>query len=87
MSQQVAAGQGGRIARRDMTAGREGKPRFQFRSDSNGTTKAFKSTIAEIANDMFNTGQNKFAVQSPGCRLLALCTGLLFNCVEKTSVH
>jgi hypothetical protein len=63
MSQQAAAGQGAGAAGRSATAGRGGKPRFQFRSDSNGTMKAFKSTIAEITNDTFNMGQNKFMAQ------------------------
>jgi hypothetical protein len=63
MSQQTAAEQGAGMARHGMTTGRGGKPRFQFQSNGNGTTKAFKLTIAEIANNTFNTGQNKFAVQ------------------------
>jgi hypothetical protein len=63
MSQQAAAGQGAGMAGCGMTAGRGGKPRFQFQSNGNGTTSAFKSTITEIATDTFNTGQNKFAAQ------------------------
>jgi hypothetical protein len=63
MSQQAAAGQGAGMAGCGMTAGRGGKPRFQFQSDGDGMTKAFKLTIAEIAYNTFNTGQNKFAAQ------------------------
>jgi hypothetical protein len=51
------------MARHGMTAGRGGKPRFQFQSGSNGMTKAFKLMIAEIVNNTFNTGQNKFMAQ------------------------
>jgi hypothetical protein len=63
MSQQAAAGRGARMAGRGMTVGRGGKLRYQFQSNGNRTTKDFKSTIVEIANDTFNTGQNKFAAQ------------------------
>ena len=58
MSQQAAAGQGtaaggrgvGRVAR---YYGRKGDP----------PSKGFKSAISEIANDTFNTGQNRFTAQ------------------------
>jgi hypothetical protein len=56
MSQQAAAGQGG---------GRGGGKRKLRYYPQGGvdTTKAFKSAICEIAEDMFNTGQNKFTAQ------------------------
>ena len=56
MSQQAAAGRGG-----GRGSGR-GKSRYYPRGGVDAT-KAFKSTISEIAEDTFNTGQNKFAAQ------------------------
>jgi predicted transcriptional regulator len=56
MSQQAAAGRGGG------RGGGRGKPRYYPRGGVDAT-KAFKSTISEIAEDMFNTGQNKFAAK------------------------
>ena len=56
MSQQGAAGRGG-----GRGSGR-GKSRYYPRGGVDAT-KAFKSTISEIAEDTFNTGQNKFAAQ------------------------
>jgi hypothetical protein len=67
------------MAGRGMTAGRGGKPRFQFQSDGNGTTKAFKLTIVEIANNTFNTGQNKFVAQFTQSRKNAV------NYLQRTS--
>ena len=60
MSQQAAAGRGGGPG-----GGRSGG-RGRLRHYPQGgvdTTKAFKSAISEIAEDTFNTGQNKFAAQ------------------------
>jgi hypothetical protein len=57
MSQQAAAGQG---------TGRGGgrKPRYFPRGRGvDHLTKAFKSMISEIAEHMFNTGENKYVVQ------------------------
>ena len=56
MSQQAAAGRGG-----GRSSGR-GKSRYYPRGGVDAM-KAFKSTISEIAEDTFNTGQNKFATQ------------------------
>ena len=59
MSQLTAPGRG--VA----PAGRGGggrKPRF-FTQRGGKLTKGYKSVIAEIAQDTFNTGQNKFAAQ------------------------
>jgi ATP-dependent Lon protease len=56
MSQQAAAGCGGG------RGGDRGKSRYHFQGGVD-TTKAFKSAISEIAEDTFNTGQNKFATQ------------------------
>jgi hypothetical protein len=56
MSQQAAAGRGGG------RGGGRGKSRYHPRGGVD-TTKAFKSAISEIAEDTFNTGQNKFAAQ------------------------
>ncbi len=59
MSQQAGAGQG---------AGRSGRCRPRYilkrgRMDLTDGTKPYKSAIAEIAQDRFNTGHNKFTAQ------------------------
>ncbi len=59
MSQQAGAGQG---------AGRSSKRRPKYilkggRMDLMARTKPYKSAIAEIAQDTFNTGHNKFTAQ------------------------
>ena len=54
MSQQAAAGRGAPAAGR---AGRAGRF-YRGRGD-----KGYKSTISEITNETFNTGQNVFAAQ------------------------
>ena len=59
MSQQVAAGRGAGLVGR---GGGGRKPRY-FPRARGEATKGFKSAISEIAQDTFNTGQNKFAVQ------------------------
>jgi hypothetical protein len=59
MSQQAAAGQG---AGPGGCSGGGRKPRY-FPQGGGEATKGFKSAISEIAQDNFNTGQNKFAVQ------------------------
>ncbi len=56
MSQQGAAGHGGG------RGSSRGKSRYCPQGGVDAT-KAFKSTISEIAEDTFNTGQNKFAAQ------------------------
>ena len=56
MSQQAAAGRGGG------RVGGRGRSRHYPRGGVD-TTKMFKSAISEIAEDTFNTGQNKFAAQ------------------------
>ena len=56
MSQQAAAGRG-----RGGGGGRR-KQRY-YPQGGVDTTKAFKSAISEIAEDTFNTGQNKFTAQ------------------------
>ena len=56
MSQQATAGHGGG------RGGGRGKLRY-YPQGGVDTTKAFKSAISEIAEDTFNTGQNKFAAQ------------------------
>jgi hypothetical protein len=59
MSQQAAAGQGAGPA----GCGRGGrKPRY-FPQAGGEATKGFKSGISEIAQDTFNTRQNRFAAQ------------------------
>jgi hypothetical protein len=60
MSQQAAAGWGAGPGGRDW-GGR--KPRYHFPRTGGEMTKGFKSMISEIAQDTFNTGQNKFAAQ------------------------
>jgi hypothetical protein len=57
MSQQAAAGQGaGHGSRR--------KPKYYPQGGGiEASTKAYKPLIAEIRNDTFNTGQNKFTTQ------------------------
>ncbi len=60
MSQQARAGQGARRSSRC-------RPRYILkggRMDLTAGTKPYKSAIAEIAQDMFNTCHNKFAAQS-----------------------
>jgi hypothetical protein len=59
MSQQAAAGQGAEPVGR---GGGGRKPRY-FPRAGGEATKGFKSAISEIAQDTFNTGQNKFAAQ------------------------
>jgi hypothetical protein len=59
MSQQAAASQGGGPAGR---GGGRRKPRY-FPQAGGQDTKGFKSVISKIAQDTFNTGQNKFAAQ------------------------
>ena len=59
MSQQATAGQGAGPAGRGL-GGR--KPRY-FPQAGGEATKGFKSAISKIAQDTFNTGQNKFAAQ------------------------
>ena len=59
MSQQAAAGRGAGPAGR---GGGGRKPRY-FPRAGGEATKGFKSAISEIAQDTFNTGQNKFAAQ------------------------
>jgi len=59
MSQQAAAGRGAGPAGR---GGGGRKPRY-FPRAGGEATKGFKSAISEIAQDSFNTGQNKFAAQ------------------------
>ena len=59
MSQQAGAGQGAR---------RSGRRRLRYilkggRMDLTAGTKPYKSAIAEIAQDTFNTGHNKFVAQ------------------------
>ena len=56
MSQQAVAGRGGGHG------GGRGKPRYYPRGGVDAM-KAFESAISEIAEDTFNTGQNKFAAQ------------------------
>ncbi len=56
MSQQATAGRG-----RGRSGGR-GKPRYHPQGGVYAT-KAFKSAISKIAEDTFNTGQNKFTAQ------------------------
>ncbi len=57
MSQQAAARQGARRG-----GGR--KPKYYPRGGGiEASRKAYKSVIAEIVNDTFNMGQNKFATQ------------------------
>jgi hypothetical protein len=58
MSQKAAAGQG------TAAAGCRGvqKPRY-FHRAGRGTTKGYTLSIAEIKNNTFNTGHNKFAAQ------------------------
>jgi hypothetical protein len=56
MSQQAAAGRGGGHG------GGRGKSRYHPQGGVD-TKKAFKSAISEIAEDTFNTGQNKFTAQ------------------------
>ena len=56
MSQQAAAGRGGG------RGGSRGKQRY-YPQVGVDATKASKSAISEIAEDTFNTGQNKFAAQ------------------------
>jgi hypothetical protein len=57
MSQQAAAGHG--VGRR----GGSGPRYFCPQGGGGELTKGFKSGISEIAQDTFNTGQNKFAAQ------------------------
>jgi hypothetical protein len=57
MSQQAAAGQGA------PAAGRAGRAGHFYRVQGDPPTKGFKSTISKIANETFNTGQNRFAAQ------------------------
>jgi hypothetical protein len=59
MGQQAMAGQGAGPAGR---GGGRRKPRY-FPQAGGEVTKGFKSAISEIAQDTFNTGQNKFATQ------------------------
>ena len=59
MSQQAAARRGAGPAGR---GGGGRKPRY-FPRAGGEATKGFKSAISEIAQDTFNTGQNKFAAQ------------------------
>ena len=59
MSQQAAAGRGAGPAGR---GGGGRKPRY-FPQAGGEATKGFKSAISKIAQDTFNTGQNKFAAQ------------------------
>jgi hypothetical protein len=57
MSQQAAAGRG---------AGHCGRRKLKYYPQGGGKealAKAYESSIAEIANDTFNMGQNKFAAQ------------------------
>ena len=59
MSQQAGAGQGA-----GCSGGR--RPRYILkgvRIDLTAGTKPYKSAIAEIAQDTFNTGHNKFTAQ------------------------
>jgi hypothetical protein len=60
MSQQAMAGQG---AGQGGCGGGGRKPRYHFPQTGGEMTKGFKSAISEIAQDMSNTGQNKFAAQ------------------------
>jgi hypothetical protein len=66
MSQQVAAGQG---------VGRGGGRKLKYYPQGVGveaSTKGYKSSIAEIAHAMFNTGQNKLAAQfTQSCKNVA----------------
>ena len=55
-SQQAAAGHGGG------RGGGRGKSRY-YPQGGVDMMKAFKSTISKIAEDTFNTSQNKFAAQ------------------------
>ena len=57
MSQQAAAGRGAHAA------GRAGRAGHFYRGQGDPPTKGYKSTISEIANETFNTGQNAFAAQ------------------------
>jgi hypothetical protein len=57
MSQQATAGR---------EAGRGGRRKPKYYSQGEGieaSANAYKSSIVEIVNNTFNTGQNKFAVQ------------------------
>ena len=58
MSQQAAAGRG--AAAQGCGAGRVAR---YFGKKGDPPSKGFKSAISEIANDTFNTGQNRFAAQ------------------------
>jgi hypothetical protein len=66
MSQQAAAGQGA-------GSGGRRKPKHYPRGGGiEASAKAYKSSITEIANDTFNTGQNKFAAQfTQSCKNVA----------------
>jgi hypothetical protein len=65
MSQQAASSQGSVPAQRSMAAeqGKQGKPRYHYRSCGNNALERYKSGILEIVNGTFNMGQNKFAAQ------------------------
>jgi hypothetical protein len=56
MSQQAAAGRGGG------RGGSRGRPRY-YPQGGVDAAKAFKSAISKIAEDTFNTGQNKSVAQ------------------------
>ena len=56
MSQQAAAGRGGG------RGGGRGRPRY-YPQGGVDAAKAFKSAISKIAEDTFNTGQNKSVAQ------------------------
>ena len=58
MSQQAAAGRG--AAAQGRGAGRVAQ---YFGKKGDPPSKGFKSAISEIANDTFNTGQNRFTAQ------------------------
>ena len=57
MGQQAAAGQGTPVA------GRTGRAGHFYRGQGDPPTKSLKSAISAIANETFNTGQNRFAAQ------------------------
>jgi hypothetical protein len=59
MSQQAAAGQGAGPA----GCGGGGRKARYFPQAGGEATKGFKSAISKIAQDTFNTGQNRFAAQ------------------------
>jgi hypothetical protein len=85
MSQQAAAGQG---------AGRDGRRKPKYYPQGGGIealVKAYKSSIAKIANNTFNTGQNKFAVQfTQSCKNVAnylQCTSMAEGYLVAETVH